>query len=253
MHRVLDIIFEWIFQLSIMSEQKKWPKKIPNLTTRQIEIREDFVKHWLSVLPNKYNVIEKFNHGFPENKGFFDNCKTLEIGAGLGEHIKYELINRQSYVAMELRDELAKEIQNHYPDVKTIVGDCQERIDVNDCFFDRILAIHVLEHLPNLPAALNEIKRVLNPNKGKFIVVIPCEGGFVYNLARNISARKIFEKRYNQKYDWFFQVEHINYPDEILEELSKLFTIETISYFPLKIPSVSLNLCIGLVLSSKKS
>lgn len=127
-----------------MSESNKWPKKIPKLTAKQIDIREDFVKHWLAVLPNKYNIIEKFNHGFPQNKGFFDNCKTLEIGAGLGEHIKYEPVNKQSYVAMELRDELAKEIQFRYPDVKTIVGDCQEKIDADDGFFDRILAIHVL-------------------------------------------------------------------------------------------------------------
>jgi len=236
-----------------MSESNKWPKKIPKLTAKQIDIREDFVKHWLAVLPNKYNIIEKFNHGFPQNKGFFDNCKTLEIGAGLGEHIKYEPVNKQSYVAMELRDELAKEIQFRYPDVKTIVGDCQEKIDADDGFFDRILAIHVLEHLPNLPAALNEIKRVLNPNKGKFIIVIPCEGGFAYTLARDISARKIFEKKYNQKYDWFVKTEHINYPDEILEELDKLFTIQEISYFPLKIPSIPLNLCIGIVLISKIS
>jgi SAM-dependent methyltransferase len=235
-----------------MSEPNKWPKKIPELTSRQLEIREDFVKHWLAVLPNKYNIIEKFNHGFPQNKGFFDNCNTLEIGAGLGEHIKYEPVNSQSYTAMELREDLAKEIQRRYPEVKTIVGDCQEKINAGDGSFDRILAIHVLEHLPNLPAALNEIKRVLNPSKGKFIVVIPCEGGIAYNLARDISARKIFEKKYNEKYDWFVKTEHINYPEEILEELNKLFTIQKVSYFPLKIPSVSLNLCIGLVLISKK-
>ena len=94
---------------------------------------------------------------------------------------------------------------------------------------------------------------MLNPNKGKFIIVIPCEGGFAYTLARDISARKIFEKKYNQKYDWFVKTEHINYPDEILEELDKLFTIQEISYFPLKIPSIPLNLCIGIVLISKIS
>lgn len=235
-----------------MSEPNKWPKKIPNLTPRQIEIREDFVKQWLTVLPNKYNIVEKFNHGFPLKKGIFENCRTLEIGAGLGEHIKYETINKQLYVAMELRDELAKEIQKHYSGIKTIVGDCQEKIDAEDGSFDRILAIHVLEHLPNLPAALNEIKRVLNPDKGKFIVVIPCEGGFAYNLARNISAKKIFERKYNEKYDWFVKTEHINYPTEILEELNKLFTIQERSFFPLKLPIVSFNLCIGLVLTSKK-
>jgi SAM-dependent methyltransferase len=236
-----------------MSRNTTWPKKLPLLTREQIAIQEDFVKHWLTVLPKRYNIIEEFNHGYPRGKGFFDGCCTLEIGAGLGEHLEYENLNTQNYVAMELREELAREIQTRYPNVKTIIGDCQERIEEGNNFFDRILAIHVLEHLPNLPSALQEIRRILKPESGKFIVVIPCEGGFVYNFARTISARRIFEKRYHQKYDWFIRAEHLNYPGEIIEELEKLFTIEEISYFPLKIPVTSLNLCIGMVLTKKIS
>lgn len=234
-----------------MSKKTIWPKKIPVLTNEQRAIQEDFVKHWLRVLPNKYNIIEKFNHGYSLRKGFFDNCNTLEIGAGLGEHMKYEDINRQNYVVLELREELAKEIQIRYPFVKTIVGDCQEKIEESNNFFDRVLAIHVLEHLPNLPAALREIRRVLKPNIGKFIVVIPCEGGIAYGFARTISARRIFEKKYHQKYDWFIQAEHINYPGEIIEELEKLFKIEEMSFFPLKVPNITMNLCIGMVLTKK--
>lgn len=234
-----------------MSDNNKWPKKYPLLTSQQKVIQEDFVKYWLTVLPNKYTFIEKFNHGFPQNRGFFKNCKTLEIGAGLGEHLKYENIDQQLYVAMELRDDLAQEIRSRYPNVNTIIGDCQEKIDAKDEFFDRIIAIHVLEHLPNLPAALKEIRRVLKSNHGKFIVVIPCEGGFIYNFARDISARRIFERRYHQNYDWFIQIEHINSASEIIEEIKRLFIIEEMSYFPFKFPIIPLNLCIGMVLTKR--
>lgn len=229
----------------------KWPKQIPSLTDEQIAIRDDFMKYWLTVLPQRYGIIEKFNHGYAANKGFFKGCKTLEIGAGLGEHLAYEKLGDQDYTVLELREGLAKEIEKKYPAVTSLVGDCQEKIPAEDNFFDRILVIHVLEHLPNLPSALKEMHRVLKSNSGRLVVVIPCEGGFGYKLARSMSAKKIFERRYHQNYDWFISVEHINNSHELIEELEKVFKIEEKSYFPLKIPYVPLNLCIGMVLTKK--
>jgi ubiquinone/menaquinone biosynthesis C-methylase UbiE len=234
-----------------MENSDKWPKKIPSLTDEQIAIRNDFMKYWLTVLPKRYGIIERFNHGYAANKGFFHGCKTLEIGAGLGEHLVYEKLADQDYTVIELRMELANEIKKKFPRVNTLVGDCQEKIPAEDNSFDRILVIHVLEHLPNLPSALKEMYRILKSNGGKLVVVMPCEGGISYGLARRISAKRIFEKRYHQNYDWYISIEHINKPHELMFELEKLFKIEETSYFPLKIPSVSLNLCIGMVLTKK--
>lgn len=91
-------------------------------------------------------------------------------------------------------------LRSAFPGARVQAGDCQERLPYDDEYFDRVLAIHVLEHLPNLPAALKEIKRILKPG-GVLSVVIPCEGGLAYTLARNISARPHFEKKYQQFYD----------------------------------------------------
>lgn len=234
-----------------MENADKWPKQIPPLTDEQNAIRNDFMKYWLTVLPKRYGIIEKFNHGYAAKRGFFKGCRTLEIGAGLGEHLAYENLDDQDYTVNELREELAKEIKKKYPSVTALVGDCQERIAVDDNTFDRILVIHVLEHLPNLPSALKEIHRILKIDGGKMVVIMPCEGGLGYGLARRISAQRIFEQRYHQKYDWLISIEHINKPHEIFSELKTLFNIEETSYFPLIIPSVSLNLCIGVVLTKK--
>ena len=78
-----------------------------------------------------------------------------------------------------------------------------------------MLAIHVLEHLPNLPAALEEIARVLRPS-GRFAFVIPCEGGLLYSLGRRFTVKRMFEKRYGVSYDWHIKSEHLNIPKEIL-------------------------------------
>jgi SAM-dependent methyltransferase len=234
----------------------KWPKSIPPLTEEQQHISDDFMKYWHEVLPRKYGVVETFNHQYAVKNAPKNFLRTLEIGAGLGEHLNYEVLTpaqKSNYYALELRENMAEEIRRSHPDVQTICGDCQTSTPFDDGYFDRVLAIHVLEHLPNLPAAIDEIYRLCNRKTGTFSVVIPCEGGLAYSLARKISAQRIFESRYKMSYDWFYKREHINFPSEIQEEISRKFDISSRAYFPLLVPSISMNLCIGLTATPRAS
>jgi SAM-dependent methyltransferase len=156
-------------------------------------------------------------------------------------------LDGQEYVALELREELADRIRSAHPRAKVLVGDIQKKLPYPDGYFDRVLAIHVLEHLPDLPAALGEVHRLLAP-AGRFSVLIPCDPGLAYGIARTISARRIFERRYGQSYDWFIECEHINSPHEILASLAHGFQVESRTYFPLRVPLVNANLVIGLTL-----
>ena len=228
-----------------------WPKTFPPLTAEQERIRDDFMHAWHEELPKKYGIIEKFNHGYVVDHAPPSFVHTLEIGAGLGEHLAYEKLTPEqlaNYVAVELRPAMAEQIKRAHPGCQAIVGDCQTRLEFEDGRFDRVLAVHVLEHLPDLPAAVREMHRLCNKDHGRFQVVIPCEGGLAYSLARRISAQRFFEKRYKMSYKWLIEREHINVPREIIGVLEGLFTIEHTSYFPLRIPSVELNLVIGLTL-----
>jgi SAM-dependent methyltransferase len=231
----------------------KWPKQLLELTAEQQIIRDDFMNAHLHAMQSRwYGFVETFNHRYPLKSSKKD-IRTLEIGAGIGAHIAYEDISRQEYHANELRPELCRQIQELFPGVTAIAGDCQLGLPYEAGYFDRILAIHVLEHLPNLPAALREIRRVIS-DYGVFSVVIPCEGGLATYIARNLSAKPHFEKKYpGQKYSWFIKSEHINMPDEIFEELGIFFEIKHSHYYPLLIPSIDLNLFIGVTLIPKKS
>lgn len=204
------------------------------------------MRHWHEVLPNRYSVIERFNHGYAARSAI-NAGRTLEIGAGLGEHLAFEPRQDEDYWAVELRDEMAQAIKSRYPRVHTIVGDCQERLAVADRSFDRALAIHVLEHLRDLPSAVGELHRVLKDD-GRLVAVIPCEGGLAYGLARRISAQRIFERRYKVSYDWFIKSEHINVPSEIIAELAEHFEVLERRFFPLRVPVVTANLVIGLTM-----
>lgn len=225
-----------------------WPKVLPPLTPEQQRISDDFYRHWHEVLPNKYQAIEEFNHSYPRRVlPDLENPRTLEIGAGTGGHIAHEDLSNQSYYCIELRQHLADRIMQRFPKVHAVVGDCQKNIPFDDNYFHRVLATHVLEHLTDLPSALDQIKRVLAPG-GLVSVVLPCDPGLAYEFARRISSERIFKKRYGVPYDWFIFREHINSPEEILTLLRQRFKPMRIEYWPLRVPLVNMNLCIGVTL-----
>lgn len=225
------------------SAPRRWPKRLPDLTAEQEAIRDDFMRFWLETLPRKYSWFERFNYEYALRSAR-PGGRTLEIGSGLGVQLRHENLDDQDYVATDLREGLVRTIQRDFPQVAALVADCEQELPFPDVSFDRVLAIHCLEHMPNLPAALANIERVLAPG-GSFVGCIPCEGGILHRTGRRFSARPIFERRYKTSYDWFVETEHCNLPGEILDEVRRLFRLTDVTYFPLRAPLVDLNLFVG--------
>ena len=237
-----------------VKQDTKWPKIFPPLTPEQRKISDDFMKYWHETLSSRYGIVDEFNHKYVVKtapQGFF---RTLEIGAGNGEHFNYEHLDKgqkENYLAVDIRENMIEQLHSRFPDIRAIVGDCQQRMDFEDGSFDRILAIHVLEHLPNLPAAIKEMHRLCDKKRGVLSIVIPCEGSLAYSLARKISAQRIFEERYKQSYQWFIEREHINRPREIFEEISSYFSLVSTTYFPIPLRIEFCNICIGATFKPK--
>jgi len=232
------------------SHPPKWPKRLTPETAEQRRISDDFMRRWHEVLPGRYALIERFNHGHPARRARAPFERTLELGAGRGEHLDREGLTpqqRRGYHMLEMRENLCQVLRERHPDAVVIQGDCQRRLDFPDEHFDRILAIHVLEHLPDLPATIREAWRLCS-KRGLFQVVIPCEGGLSYGVARRVSAQRLFESEFKQSYSRHIEREHINDPHEVLEELDPYFEVVERDFFPFKVPSVHLNLVIGLTL-----
>jgi SAM-dependent methyltransferase len=223
----------------------KWPKIPPPLTREQIDIMNDWMQHWHGVLPQKYGVIEHFNHTYPLSHRPSGHIRTLELGAGLGAHAELEDLLTQEYHCVEIRENMAAEIRRRFPSITVLTEDCQGRLPYQDGFFDRIVAVHVLEHLPYLPRAITEAKRLLKLD-GIFSIVIPCDPGVAYEFARKISSERIFRRRYKLPYMWLMRREHLNSPGEILSLLGNAFEEIDREYFPLRfLPISQANLCIG--------
>jgi SAM-dependent methyltransferase len=222
-----------------------WPKQREPITDEQSAIMADWVNEFLtSVKTSRFGWVSRFDHTFPLRSAS-PELRTLEIGAGTGAHLPSEIDGE--YVALEAAPELAAQIPRR-KGLSVVVADCEEHLPWDADHFDRVLAIHVLEHLYDLPSALGEVARVLRPG-GVFSVVIPCEGGSLYSLGRRVTTKRIFEKRYQVPYEWMIRQEHCNTAKEILRELNRLFEVRTQKFFPLRLPAVDLNLVIGLELS----
>lgn len=247
-----------LLELTIMipaDTTSKWPKRISPLTKERQDISDDFMKLWHEKLP-RYSAVERFNHGWVVKHAPPGFRRTLEIGAGLGEHFRFEHLTAAqaaAYWALELRGNMAAEIQRRFPQIQTVVGNCQEELSFPSNYFDRIVAVHVLEHLPDLPAAIREAYRLCDKERGTFQIVIPCEGSPAYGFCRRISAQRVFEKRYKQSYRWFIEREHINLPWEIMQEIDPYFLIESRAYFPIPVPFEFCNLCIAMNLRPKSA
>lgn len=235
-------------RLTRHSASSRWPKALAPLTDEQRRIQDDWLRRYHEQLPVEHRRILRFNHGYPVRSA--RSGRTLEIGAGLGEHLRYEDLAVQEYHAVELRESMAATIRRDFPAAVTVVADCQQRLPYADGGFDRAIAIHVLEHLPNLPAALSEIGRLLKP-RGVFSVVIPCEGGLGYRMGRRVTSQRAFERRYRTSYRWFIENEHVNQAHEILRELHGRFDVADVTYFPSRVPLIDVNLLIGVTCVSR--
>jgi SAM-dependent methyltransferase len=225
----------------------QWPKVIPDLDPADQATIDDAIQQFHENPPRSWSVIERFNHRYPlrsyPRRG--NRFRTIEIGAGVGSQLEHEDLSRQEYTAVEMRPDMAGRIKERFPAVDTPIADCQARLPFADAHFDRAVAVHVLEHLRDLPRALDELARLLRPG-GRLSVVVPCDPGFVYGVGRRFTAQRAFERAYGKPYELFVRREHINSPAEIVGLLRERFRIVHRRFFPFRVPSVNLNVCLGV-------
>lgn len=163
--------------------------------------------------------------------------RILEIGVGLGEHRKYiedsELI-------------FGIDLLVHQSDISISYlftqGDAQ-KLPYKSKTFDRLIVTCLLHHLHNPIEALQEMKRVMNPQKGNQItILVPCDPGIGYRLSRLGIKLKLKKSSFN--HELIHYLEHQNSFPAIDTAIKYVFESEKVivDYYPFRFKNWDLNI-----------
>jgi len=170
--------------------------------------------------------------------------RVLEIGSGTGKHFPYVRHRFDEYVLTDLDPktlDIAKKNlgQGESGKLKFQVQ-TGEKLDYADDQFDRIVAVHVLEHIYQPHLALKEWVRTLK-NGGTLSILIPTDPGLAWRLGRHLGPRKNAMAQ-GIAYDYVMAREHVNSCNNLIAILRHYFPKAEEAWWPFPLPSVDLNL-----------
>jgi ubiquinone/menaquinone biosynthesis C-methylase UbiE len=167
--------------------------------------------------------------------------KVLEVGAGTAKHLKYVRHKFNEYFVTDLNTPMLDRIDISKLSGKVIVEKQDaSRLSYENESFDRVIATHVLEHMPNPHIVLREWFRVLKPG-GVLSLVLPCDPGMAWRLGRTVGSRSRSEKA-GIPYDYWMAREHINPINGLVSFVRYYFDSYEEKWLPFRIPSMDLNL-----------
>lgn len=145
-----------------------------------------------------------------------EDVKTLEIGAGTLNHLKYE----KCIISYDIVEPFAKLYQNS-DQITRINNIYSDIFEINpDSKYSRIISIATFEHIPDLPVVLAKSALLLR-NNGSLRVSIPNEGTILWKMGTWITGAE-YKRLYGLNYQVLMKYEHVNTANEI-EELLKYF------------------------------
>lgn len=212
-----------------------------------IEWRDKFAKiydesNYVSPLQS---LVMRASHQLVEKK--FDQKthfgRVLEVGAGTGEHLPFVRHGFDQYVLTDLdpatlevaQKKLAPQRGNIQFEVQAGSG-----LTYPDDSFDRLLAVHVLEHIYEPHRALKEWRRVLK-HGGVMSILIPTDPGLAWRLGRHLGPRRNAIAQ-GIAYDYVMAREHVNPVGNLIAILRHYFPQASQAWWPLPIASVDVNL-----------
>lgn len=182
--------------------------------------------------------------------------KVLEIGAGTGEHLPFV---RHSFDEYTLTDsdsatlEVAKKKNSASVHREKLKFEIQEGTTLSypDGSFDRVVAVHVLEHIYQPHLAITQWRRVLRKG-GLLSILIPTDPGVAWRMGRHFGPRRNAIKR-GIAYDYVMAREHVNSCNNLLALLRHYFPERSEAWWPLPLPSIDLNLFFAFHAVEKKA
>jgi len=171
--------------------------------------------------------------------------QILEVGAGSGHHYSFLKQRPRRYFLTDGSETMLGVAKNRYRDEVadgSVVIEPQDatRLTYPDGQFDRLIATHVLEHIPNPVDVLREWNRVVRPG-GLMSIVLPCDPGFLWRLGRHFGPRRN-AKKVGLPYDYVQAADHVNSIFNLVVFIRHHFDDVQEQWYPAKVGVPDLNL-----------
>lgn len=161
--------------------------------------------------------------------------RTLELGAGTLNHVRYEHAPAcydvvEPFRALYESAEQRSRIRNFYSDIASVPpGVC----------YDHIVSVATLEHVTDLPRTVARCGLLL-ARGGEFRAGIPSEGGMLWGLAWRASVGLACRLKHGLDYGALMRHEHVSNAGEIVEVVRYFFARCEWRRFPTPLHHLSL-------------
>lgn len=167
--------------------------------------------------------------------------QVLEVGAGTLAHLPFVRHRFERYVASDFDQSVLDAVKDApRPKGVELLKLDGSSLPFQDNSFNRLIATHVLEHIPFPHLAIQEWVRVLKPG-GVLSLILPCDPGWAWRLGRYLGPRKQAEKA-GLPYDYYMAREHINSIFNLDQLLKYHFPKREIIWWPTRLPFPDANL-----------
>lgn len=173
---------------------------------------------------------------------YFD--RVLEVGAGTGEHFQFVRHGFGQYTLTDMDPKAlavaSRKLAIEEPEAVRFEVQTGSALNYPDDHFDRLIAVHVLEHIYEPHHAIKEWRRVIRPG-GVLSILIPTDPGLAWRLGRSLGPRRKALQR-GVAYDYIMAREHVNPCHNLIALLRHYCRGSKERWWPLPLASIDVNL-----------
>lgn len=170
--------------------------------------------------------------------------QVIEVGAGSGEHLGFVRHGFDEYLLTDREAARLEGARKALPEPVAakvrIAREDATRLSLPDRSVDRLIACHVLEHLPDPHDVLREWHRVIRPG-GVLSILLPCDPGLLWRFGRRLGPRANAE-RIGIEYDYWMAREHVNSIYNLVTFLRYYFDRRDEAWYPARLSWPDVNL-----------
>lgn len=172
--------------------------------------------------------------------------RVVEIGPASLQHAAFWRGKPAHFTCIDINDGYLDIARRRLTDLgvpfdAVLLDDPARPLPLPDGAFDVALSFFSLEHIFPVRPQLREMSRILAKG-GSLLGAIPCEGGLAWGMGRYMTSRRWLKRNTTIDPDRIICWEHPNFAKLVLAELEQAFDMKQLSFWPLRVPAIDVNL-----------